>query len=591
VAGCALAILAAAPAAGQTVRPFQRLDCVPTAGVRFCEGSVAKRVPSFDGVPLDVNVTLPASNSRNLPLVIQLHGWGESKSGLGAATEWATQGYAVLSYTARGFGQSCGSAASRALDPSGCARGWIHLADARYEGRDSQYLAGLLADQGIVAPRRIGVTGGSYGGGQALTLATLRDRVRRRDGSYIPWRSPKRKLRMRIAAAAPYIPWSDLVYALTPNGGTLDTRVTGPRDDLSPLGVMKQSWNDLLYGAGSALGFYAPEGVDPQADITGWIKLIRAGEPYDSNPLAHEVAREIARHHSPYYLNMSERPAPTLISNGFTDDLFPVDEAVRYANKVFRRYPHAALSQIHFDWGHPRGQSKEGDTARLARRTHEWFDRYVKGGRRVSVLRGVEAMTQTCPKSAPSGGPFRASTWDRLSPGELRFAARATRTVLSSSGDSATGLAVDPIGGAGACATVAATDAPGTATYRLPAATGGGFTLLGAPSISARFKVSGREPALALRLWDVSPAGTQTLVARGLYRPRRGRTQVLQLHPGAWRFAPGHVPKLELVGRDVGYARPSNFAWSIAVSDLRLRLPVHERPGGAVKKPKRPFRR
>ena len=33
---------------------------MPTEGVRFCEGSIATRVPSFDGVPLDVNVTLPA---------------------------------------------------------------------------------------------------------------------------------------------------------------------------------------------------------------------------------------------------------------------------------------------------------------------------------------------------------------------------------------------------------------------------------------------------------------------------------------------------------------------------------------------------
>ena len=57
------------------------------------------------------------------------------------------------------------------------------------------------------------------------------------------------------------------------------------------------------------------------------------------------------------------RPAPTLISNGFTDDLFPVDEAVRYANKVFSKYPRAPISQLHFDFGHPRGQNKAADTA------------------------------------------------------------------------------------------------------------------------------------------------------------------------------------------------------------------------------------
>jgi hypothetical protein len=53
---------------------------------------------------------------------------------------------------------------------------------------------------------------------------------------------------------------------------------------------------------------------------------------------------------------------------------------------------------------------------------------------------------------------------------------------------------------------------------------------------------------------------------------------VFQLHPGAWRFAAGHVPKLELLGQDAPYARPSNGQFQIRVSNLQLRLPVHERP-------------
>ena len=266
-----LSVLAVTPAGAQTVRPFDKLDCVPTEGVRFCEGTVATRVPTFDGVPLDVNVTLPATASKNLPLVVQLHGWAGSKSGLGSSKAWAEDGYAVLNYTARGFGNSCGSVASRTADPSGCARGWVHLGDSRYEARDTQYLAGLLADQGIVAPRKIGVTGGSYGGGQSLTLATLKDRVRLRNGRYVPWRSPKGK-RMEIAAAVPVIPWSDLVHSLTPNGGTLDTQLTSPTDDLAPVGIMKLSYQNILYGSGMATGFYAPKGVDPGADLTELVR-------------------------------------------------------------------------------------------------------------------------------------------------------------------------------------------------------------------------------------------------------------------------------------------------------------------------------
>ena len=590
VAAGALVLPGAALAGTGAVKPFGKLTCVPTEGVRYCEGSIATRVATFDGVPLDVNVTLPATASRNLPLIVQLHGWAGRKSGLGSSKEWAEDGYAVLNYSARGFGDSCGSAASRTADPTGCARGWVHLGDSRYEARDTQYLAGLLADQGLVAPRKIGVTGASYGGGQSLVLGTLRDRVRLRNGKYVQWRSPKGK-RMEIAAAVPVVPWSDLVHSLTPNGGTLDTEVTSTTDDLSPLGIMKLSYQNGLYASGMATGFYAPKGADPDADLTSWFELESAGEPYDSNPAVRALSREIAFNHSAYYLRMNVRPAPTLISNGFTDDLFPVDEAVRYANKVFSKYPRAPISQLHFDFGHPRGQNKAADMALLLERTHEWFDRYLKG-ESVHVLRGVEALTQTCPATAPSGGPYRARTWDALSRGEVRYGAAGARTVLSSSGDPAISRPIDPLGGGGACASTPAADEADTATYRLPAATGQGYTLLGSPVLSARFAVTGRDPALAARLWDVAPDGaTQTLVARALYRPRPGKHQVFQLHPNGWQFAAGHVPKLELVGKDSAYGRPSNFDWSIKVSALKFRLPVRDKPGGAVKKPKRPFRR
>ena len=81
-------------------------------------------------------------------------------------------------------------AARRASRTPDCARGWIHLADQRYEARDTQHLLGLLADQGIAKPGALGVTGISYGGGQSLELAYLRDRIRMPDGSFAPWRSP-----------------------------------------------------------------------------------------------------------------------------------------------------------------------------------------------------------------------------------------------------------------------------------------------------------------------------------------------------------------------------------------------------------------
>jgi hypothetical protein len=589
VAALTLALAFAAPASAD-VQPFGTLSCVPRDGVRFCEGSTATRVKTWDGVPLDVNVTLPASGDTNLPLAVLLHGWGGSKPGFADSKPWAERGYAVLAYTARGFGESCGSESSRAADPAGCAKGWVHLADARYEARDTQYLSGLLADEGIADPQRVGVTGISYGGGQTLELATLRDRVMQTDGTLEPWTSPGKHLAMKIAGAAPVVPWSDLVYSLLPNGRTLDYKLTGPTDDLSPIGVMKESYVDGLYASGEANGYYAPPGADPGADLRTWFTRISAGEPYDGDPTAESIADEIAHHHSAYYLYLDHggMPSPLLISNGFTDDLFPVDEGLRYANRVQADSPGSTVAQMYFDYGHPRGQNKQADVDRLRNAIYTWFDRYVKGDAGVTPLQGVEALTQTCPSSEPSGGPFDAASWAALHPGEVRFDSNAPQDVVPGAENLQTGAAIDPVAGQGACAHPAAADELGTAVYRLPAAKDG-YTLLGAPTVIADLRVDGSGSELAARLWDEAPDGTQTLVARALYRVDAGGRRVFQLHPNGWRFEAGHRAKLQLLSQDAPYARPSNLQQPIRVSSLELRLPVHEAAGSAagVKTPKR----
>jgi hypothetical protein len=577
--------LAPAATAVAAPTPFGTHACAPQDGVRFCPGTVATRVATFDGIPLDADVALPATGDTGLPLVVISHGWGQSKVGFAEMQPWAERGYAVLAFSARGFGDSCGSVASRAADPAGCAKGWVHLDDVRFEARDVQYLAGLLADEGIADPHRVGVTGISYGGGVSLELAALRDRIVRPDGTLAPWRSPGGRP-MRIAGAVPEIPWSDLVYALEPNGRTLDYAITGPRDDLTPFGIEKQSWVSALFGLGQAAGFIAPPGVDPGADLTRWFAVVGAGEPGGAE--AQAIEDELAAHHSPYYVDHSRAPAPTLLANGFTDDLFPVDEALRFANRTRAQYPSTPLAMLFLDFGHMRGQNKPADMAVFDERRFEWMDRYVKGDASVAPLRGVEALTQTCPATAPSGGPFAAATWRALHPGEVRFASAVSQTVLSAAGDPTVSAPIDPIGGQGACATTQALDEPGTANYRLPAATGDGYTLLGSPTVIATLRVTGAFPALASRLWDVGPDGRQTLVARGLYRPSGDGRVVFQLHPGAWHFAAGHVPKLQLLARDTPYSRASNGTFAIGVSDLEVRLPVHDAPGGQVLAPAAP---
>ena len=64
---------------------------------------------------------------------------------------------------------------------------------------------------------------------------------------------------------------------------------------------------------------------------------------------------------------------------------------------------------------------------------------------------------------------------------------------------------------------------------------------------------------------------------------------MFQLHPGAWRFAPGHTVKLELLPEDAPYGRASNDQAQVTVAGLQLRLPTVDRPGSAGGLVKRPL--
>lgn len=81
--GAAL-ILASAPSAVAAPRPFGGLSCRPDQGVRFCRGNGStERIPSWDGVPLDVDVTLPpAKLTAPYPTIVMLHGWPDDKTEL-----------------------------------------------------------------------------------------------------------------------------------------------------------------------------------------------------------------------------------------------------------------------------------------------------------------------------------------------------------------------------------------------------------------------------------------------------------------------------------------------------------------------------
>ncbi len=574
-------------------RPFGTLTCAPRHGIRFCPGGTGGghdlRIPSFDGVPLDADVALPATGRGPFPLIVMLHGLGGSKSDWEVATDdgaiddvtMAERGYAVLMYTARGFGDSCGTSSSRADTPA-CAKGWIHLADQRYEIRDTQYLAGQLVDEGLVKPG-IAVTGVSYGAGQTLELATLANRVRLPDGRLAPWTSPVHHVPMSIAAAYAMWPWDDLVTALVPNGALLTSHYTPAADDLSPVGVEKQSWNTLLYGV--TTGFYlAPPGADPSADVTSWYRAASAGEPSSATDAS--ALEELQTYHSAIGIPLPTGGVPPLvIQNGWTDTLFPVSEALHFTERLDAAgIPHHPLLLIFDDYGHGWAQTKPADIRRQDAATLAFLDTVMlhHGVPRTSVL----AVGQTCPATAASSPVLTAPSWAGLTTATLELSAPGAQSVTSAGGSPAVSAALNPAYASALCHGLSATREPGTAVVqrRVTRAT----TLIGALQVTAHLHVVGPFPEMVGRLWDIGPSGaTRQIIEAGVVRPDVNQsaavgtdptgdtTVTFDLNPNEYTVAAGDTLELELVGSTAPWFRPSNGTYTITVTNLHATIGTH----------------
>jgi pimeloyl-ACP methyl ester carboxylesterase len=594
LAASAVAVSLAGTAAAAAPKPFGHA-CKAQDQVRFCPTqSSAQRVPSFDGVPLDVDVTLPAQGNGPFPTIAMLHGWGGNKGSFETTDSagdgstnfhynnvfYARKGYAVVTYSARGFGNSCGGGPNG--DHAGaCGKGYVHLADQRYEARDTQHLLGRLVDQGIARANALGVTGISYGGGQSMELAFLNDKIRKPNGDLARWRSPK-GTPLRIAAAYPRWPWSDLVDALLPNGRFLDTDVAPRAQSMRPIGVPIQSYITGLYALGQITGYYcgtAPASTpcaDREANIPRSFAQIQAGQPFSAD--ARATLRKTYENHGAYALRFvpgHSRPAPLLIQNGWTDDLFPAAHALRpynYLRSAYRGFP---VSLQFGDLGHSRGSNKAATNRYLNNQGFRFFAARLQHAAKGPGPGAVTAFTQACPETRPDGGPFKARTFEALQGRDLTFGSRGPQTFTSSGGNPNVAKEFDPIAGTSdACKTIAQTDEPNTATYRHRFESP--VTTMGPPTVHASIEVTGRFGQIDARLWDVFD-GEQRLIDRGVYSLRANQSGriAFQLHGNGWRFERGHEAVLQLLGRDAPYyqtGKPQDPV-SVTVSKVKVDLP------------------
>ncbi|MHB1537400.1 MAG: CocE/NonD family hydrolase [Solirubrobacteraceae bacterium] len=575
-------------------------------GVRFCEGNGStQRVPSWDGVPLDVNVTLPNPAEHGAgpyPTIVMLHGYGGSKTELestkpeGNGNEsfdynndyFAQHGYAVVNYTARGFGKSCGILESKA--PECEAHGFIHLADQRYEARDTQYLLGLLVEEGIAKPGALGVTGISYGGGQSITLAYLKNRIRcagppdetyaglgadpckgQAENAFVPWETPRTKQKLEIDAAYARWPWSDIATSLVPNGRFLEYEPKtfaqdGASGTSSPIGVPITSYEQALYSGGAlGLGYYEPITGSLEWNLS--LALLLFDHPEQENPMDQALINGLSAYHGGFALASSQAPAPLLMQSGWNDDLFPPKESLRVYNSVRERYGHGSYVALQFgDVGHSRSTNGPIQDQYFNAQGAAFFEEKLDGKAGATVEDKVAktavtapaagqatTFTTTCgePQSESESGPYVGGSWQALQRGVVKFSSTTPQVVSNpaSPEDSLVGAEFDPILQEGrlgktpeklnvkstpeppkACRAISAIEPKGTASYFEPVTET--ITMMGLPTIEAKISVSGTERGngqLDARLWVVHPGAkpsetTERLVSRGDYRLEEPQT-------------------------------------------------------------------
>ena len=587
-------------------------------------------VPSFDGLGLSVDVTVPCAAEGPGATVVMAHGftddktvWEEtgksdtvdSEDRPGSNSHWnniwfASRGYTVLTYTARGWHDSCGpdTPDHSAEHPAPQCAGhqyWIHLDDQRWEVRDAQWLTGGLVQSGIADPDRLAITGGSYGGGPTSMSALLGDRVvcggdpvpaelgadpckGKADGTYAPWTTPDGEHRLTWAAALPLYTFADLIEVLAPNGRWSDgwEEAPPPGDPTDPFGVPLESTLRGLILAAQVFGSLAPPGTDPTSDIKVSSDRLLAGNPFDQEEaVVRDGIEQYRRFKSPVGIEPQAR-VPIFWVQGLTDALFPANQALIALSHVRHADPHYPFKLFLGDIGHDYAAERTDEWKLVHVQMNDFIDHYLDPER--TPAEPAFDVGATVTRCLDHDAPLRyvhAASWDRLHPTSRTFrSTRALRTSTSEQGPN--GAATDPISTAtlpgpnsykGCRITQSSKLDPTVATYEFPVDQD--LTVMGAPVVRLKVDTTGADVPFAVRVWDVDPkAGRMGLVTRGIYRMAgpagRGRTADFQLFPQGYRFPRGHRIRVEVTANDSPYFQASNIPADVTVRRMSIVLPL-----------------
>ncbi|MFF5173958.1 alpha/beta fold hydrolase [Micromonospora sp. NPDC000089] len=536
-------------------------------------------------VTLDTTLWLPdgASADRKVPAVLLAHGFGGTKDSVRAdAEDLVAQGYAVLAWTARGFGRSGGE---------------IHLDSPDHEVRDAQRLLDLLAARPDIrtdgaGDPRVGVVGGSYGGGLALLLAA---------------QDP------RVDAIVPMITWNDLSRSFLPES------TGGPATQ----GVFKSGWAGIFFGGGGNAGS-GPAGLsgataaaqpeqapasagapspqpgagpgtstgrapgaaaDPScgrfaADVcAAYLRIATTGR-------ADQAAVDLLRRSSPAGV-LGRIKAPTLLVQGEADTLFPLTEADANARGIA-----AAGTPVRVAWftgGHDGGSGPTNDSDRVKFLTAQWLDHYVKGSGETpgddftfSRIAGFDALDRGLVATGYRTTDYPGVAGDARR--EVAVTGPAQPVANPPNGKPAAISSVPFAGALGSLVDGVAGDVPGQHARFESAPLPDAVDVVGAPTFSIRAASPTGEAVLFVKLYDVDPNGAATL-PDGLVAPVRltglprtidaARPVSVTLPAIVRRFEAGHRLRVAVATSDQAYTTPAQPAvYTVAAGGGPVSLPT-----------------
>ncbi|MFF7367284.1 CocE/NonD family hydrolase [Streptomyces tricolor] len=464
------------------------------------------RVLAVDGVRLDTSYFTPADAGRH-PAVLLAHGFGGSKDDMRRqAEDLARDGYAVLTWSARGFGRSTGK---------------IGLNDPKGEVADVSRLIDWLAGQPQVrldkpGDPRVGLAGGSYGGAVSL-LAAGHDH--------------------RVDAIAPAITYWDLADALFPNG------------------VFKKLWAGVFFNTGGGCAKFEP------ALCRMYDRVAESGTP---DP----AARKLLRERSPSAVG-DRIKVPTLLVQGQTDSLFTLDQADAAQKAIRANGAPVAVDWIAggHDGGDMETDRVE---ARVRAWFDRYLkgDRSADTGPAFRITRtgGIDSTDGTAQLRGASAPAYPGLHDHRRA---IALTGR-TQHVTNPAGASPPGVSALPgLGGSGGVAQLSALgvgvslDFPGQFAAFDSAPLTRDLRITGAPTATVRISSTAEDAVLFGKVYDVGPDGSRQVLPAQLVAPfrvtgaRTGKDITVTLPAIDHEVQRGHRLRLVLASTDLGYASPA----------------------------------